>query len=75
MTQQPTLEQNIRDTIRLLEEQLEQTDYTLIRQLGWNLGWKNGIYTITILDDPHYDKQAITFTIKVLQDLLQTTEN
>ena len=63
-----TLQQNIQDTIRLLQE---ETDYTTIRQLGWNLGWHNGIYELYIIEDPTYDPQAITFTTKVLQDLLE----
>lgn len=65
-----TLKQNIRDTIRLLQE---EPDYTTIRQLGWNLGWHNGIYNPEILEDPHLDPQAITFTTKVLQALLEPT--
>jgi hypothetical protein len=66
-----TLTDNTRDTIRLLKEQLDTPDYTTIRQLGWNLGWKDGIYNPEILEDPHLDPQAITFTIKVLTALLE----
>ena len=65
------LEQDIRDTIRLLEEHLETPDYTTIRQLGWNLGWHNRLYELYILEDPELDPQAVTFTIKVLESLLE----
>ena len=65
------LEQDIRDTIRLLQEHLETPDYTTIRQLGWNLGWNNRLYELYILEDPELDPQAVTFTIKVLESLLE----
>jgi len=67
----PNLEQDIRDTIRLLQEHLETPDYTTIRQLGWNLGWHNGLYEPHITEEPELDPQAVTFTIKVLQSLLE----
>ena len=66
-------EQDIRDTIRLLQEHLETPDYTTIRQLGWNLGWHNGLYELYITEEPDLDPQAVTFTIKVLQALLKET--
>jgi len=65
------LEQNIRDTIRFLQEHLTTPDYTTIRQLGWNLGWHNGIYEPHITEELGFDEQAVTFTIKVLQALLE----
>ena len=65
------LEQDIRDTIRLLEEHLETPDYTTIRQLGRNLGWHNGLYEPHITTEQEFDEQAVTFTIKVLEDLLE----
>lgn len=65
------LEQDIRDTIRLLTEHLETPDYTTIRQLGWNLGWNNNIYEPYILEEPELDSQAVTFTLKVLEALLE----
>ena len=65
------LEQDIRDTIRLLQEHLETPDYTTIRQLGWNLGWNNRLYEPYILEEPELDHQAVTFTIKVLEALLE----
>ena len=65
------LEQDIRDTIRLLEEHLKTPDYTTIRQLGWNLGWHNGLYEPHITTEQEFDEQAVTFTIKVLEDLLE----
>ena len=70
-TQLTTLTDNVKDTIRLLQEHLETPDYTTIRQLGWNLGWHNRLYEPYILEDPELDPQAVTFTIKVLQDLLE----
>ena len=65
------LEQDIRDTIRLLQEHLETPDYTTIRQLGWNLGWHNNLYEPYITEEPELDPQAVTFTIKVLESLLE----
>jgi len=66
-----SLTDNIRDTTRLLQEHLTTPDYTTIRQLEWNLGWHNGLYELYILEDPELDNQAVTFTIKVLQALLE----
>ena len=70
-TQLTTLTDNVKDTIRLLQEHLETPDYTTIRQLGWNLGWHNGLYEPHITTEQEFDEQAVTFTIKVLQDLLE----
>ena len=42
-----------------------------MRQLGWNLGWHNRLYELYILEDPELDPQAVTFTIKVLEALLE----
>lgn len=70
-TELTTLKDNIRDTTRLLTEHLEAPDYTTIRQLGWNLGWHNGIYELYIIEDPTYDEQATEFAVKVLKDLLE----
>ncbi|GAH46471.1 unnamed protein product [marine sediment metagenome] len=68
------LQATIRDTITLLQEQIPEPDYTLIRQLHWNRGWApDGTFTDTILDDPYYDEQALLFTIKVLQNTLDPT--
>ena len=63
------LKQTIQDTTTLLQNLIEKPDYTTIRQLQWHLGWHNGIYHTEIIEDPHYDTQAIAFTIKVLQSI------
>ena len=74
MTQekQPTPIQTVQETLALLEQLRENIDYRTIVQLGWNLGWYQNIYYPEILEDHIYDSQAITLTIKVLQDILET---
>ena len=68
----PTIRETIQETIALLKQQIPTVDYNLIAQLEWNLGWWNDIYTTEILEDPHYDTQAITLAIKILRDILET---
>ena len=70
-TQLNQLKETIRDTITLLQEHLATPDYTTIRQLSWNLGWHNGYYEAYILEEPDLDPQAVLFTIKVLQAVLE----
>lgn len=66
------LKQTIQDTITLLQNLIDKPDPNTIRQLDWNLGWHNGIYHLEIIEDPTYDTQALTLTIKVLQGILDT---
>lgn len=66
------LKQTITDTITLIQTLQEKPDYTTIRQLNWHLGWHQGIYHTEILEDPHYDTQALHLTQKILKQL---TEN
>ena len=67
------LKETIRDTLTLLKTLQDKPDYTTIRQLNWHLGWHNGIYHTEILEDPHYDPQALHLATKILQDILDTT--
>ena len=73
MTKKQLIE-TIKDTIRLLEEQEQHINTRTIVQLGWNLGWKKGIYYTDILEDHIYDHQAINFAVKLLEDILETTK-
>ena len=73
MTKKELIE-NIRNTIKLLEEQEENIDTRTLVQLGWNLGWHKGIYYTDILEDYLYDAQAINLAIKILEDILDTTK-
>ena len=68
------LEETIRDTIRLIEELIENIDYNTITQLDWNLGWKDNIYNTTILEDHYYDTQALTLAKKILDQILEPQE-
>jgi len=68
------LKQTIQDTLILLQNLTEKPDYTIIRQLDWNLGWHNGIYHLEIIEDPTYDTQALNLATKILQGILETQE-
>ena len=67
------LRETIHDTITLIQNLIGTPDPNTVRQLDWNLGWHNGIYHTEILEDPHYDTQALHLATKILQDILDTT--
>ena len=66
-----TVVETIQRTLTLLLQLEKKMDYNLINQLGWNLGWVNGIYITEILEDHYSDPQAINLAIKVLEDILE----
>ena len=72
MTKKELIE-TITDTLNLIQGLRENIDYNVVNQLGWNLGWKDNIYTTEILEDPYYDIQALTLTEKILQQILDST--
>ena len=67
------LVETITDTLNLVQSLQKDLNYTVINQLNWNLGWKDNIYTIEILEDHYYDQQALTLVEKILQQILDTT--
>jgi hypothetical protein len=69
---QPTFTETIQLTIELLEKLEERHNPRTLVELGWNLGWKEGIYYTDITEHPDYDGQALNFAIKVLEDILAT---
>ena len=67
------LVETITDTLNLIQSLQEDLNYNTVNQLGWNLGWLDNIYTTEILEDPHYDEQALILIEKILQQILDTT--
>ncbi len=71
-TELEELQENIKDTITLIQNLIDEPNPDTIRQLQWNLGWHNEIYHTEIIEDPHYDTQALHLAHKILKQL---TEN
>ncbi|GAG43331.1 unnamed protein product [marine sediment metagenome] len=65
------LTQTIHDTITLIQTLIDQPNPNTVRQLDWNLGWHRGIYHTEIIEDPHYDPQALNLAAKVLRQILE----
>ena len=72
MTKKELIE-TITDTLNLIQSLQKDLNYNTVNQLGWNLGWHKNIYHTEILEDHYYDKQALTLTEKILQQILDTT--
>ena len=68
------LTETIQDTITLINQLIDHPDPNTIRQLQWNLGWHQGIYHTEIIEDPHYDTQALNLAAKVLQQVLDAQQ-